>query len=66
MVSISGGGLALELVSRRCKRVVPCSFLITAGRKRSTLFRVAQRERSRRQIEKFKTTIAQNRVAARG
>jgi hypothetical protein len=51
----------LELVSRRCKRVVSCSFLITAGRKRSTLFRCGgNEERSDGQRETIKTSNFQD------
>jgi hypothetical protein len=50
----------LELVSRRRKRVVSCSFLITAGRKRSTLFRMWQRGNDQDVKSEIQTTIAQN------
>jgi hypothetical protein len=48
----------LELVSRRRKRVVSCSFLITAGRKRSTLFSVWQQRGTIKTSNQIQTTIA--------
>jgi hypothetical protein len=59
----------LELVSRRRKRVVSCSFLITAGRKAIYPLQCGGNgERSRRQIKKFKQspkTVSRSRLRGR-